>query len=327
MAMRQPVVTFLVLAMIGGAVAARQQPQQPSSVPPLGIDWTPDQIQKAVGAVRAGRKLTPKSWPNGARVAVNFGFDVDNELLARNNPLPAPLSQGEYGAVEALPRLLRILDKHQIPASFYIPAVSAMLHPEMVPAIMKSGRHEIGVHGWIHENLPALKDAALEERLLTQSIEYLTKVTGKRPVGFRAPSWAFSRHTLGLIRKAGFLYDSSLMAMDEPYEIVADGQPTGLIELPIEWILDDFPYFSGNASGSLPAPELVFQIYKQEFDVAYEERTLVMLTTHPHVVGHRSRAAQLDQLITYMKSKPGVWFATAEQIARAVQQPSRTSSQ
>jgi peptidoglycan-N-acetylglucosamine deacetylase len=327
MAMRQTVVTFLVLAMIGGAVAARQQPQQPSSVPPLGIDWTPDQIQKAVGAVRAGRKLTPKSWPNGARVAVNFGFDVDNELLARNNPLPAPLSQGEYGAVEALPRLLRILDKHQIPASFYIPAVSAMLHPEMVPAIMKSGRHEIGVHGWIHENLPALKDAALEERLLTQSIAYLTKVTGKRPVGFRAPSWAFSPHTLGLIRKAGFLYDSSLMAMDEPYEIVADGQPTGLIELPIEWILDDFPYFSGNASGSLPAPELVFQIYKQEFDVAYEERTLVMLTTHPHVVGHRSRAAQLDQLIAYMKSKPGVWFATAEQIARAVQQPSRTSSQ
>ena len=327
MAMRQTVVTFLVLVLIGGATAARQQPQPPSSVPPLGIDWTPDQLQKAVGAVRAGRKLTPKSWPNGARVAVNIGFDVDNELLARNNPLPAPLSQGEYGAVEALPRLLRILDKHQIPASFYIPAVSAMLHPEMVPAIMKSGRHEIGVHGWIHENLPALKDAALEERLLTQSIEYLTKVTGKRPVGFRAPSWAFSPHTLGLIRKAGFLYDTSLMAMDEPYEIVADGQPTGLIELPIEWILDDFPYFSGNASGSLPAPELVFQIYKQEFNVAYEERTLVMLTTHPHVVGHRSRAAQLDQLIAYMKSKPGVWFATAEQIARAVQQPSRTSSQ
>src|SRR5688572_493848 len=327
MTKRQIANLLIVLTIVGGGIAARQQPQPPSSVPPLGIDWTPDQIQKAVGAVRAGRRLTPKSWPNGARVAVNIGFDVDNELLARNNPLPASLSQGEYGAVEALPRLLRILDKHQIPASFYIPAVSGMLHPEMVPAIMKSGRHEIGVHGWIHENLPALNDAALEERLLTQSIEYLTKVTGKRPVGFRAPSWAFSPHTLSLIRKAGFLYDSSLMAMDEPYEIVADGQPTGLIELPIEWILDDFPYFSGNASGSLPAPELVFQIYKQEFDVAYEERTLVMLTTHPHVVGHRSRAAQLDQLIAYMKSKPGVWFATAEQIARAVQQPSRTSSQ
>ena len=326
MAMRHAGILLFVVAFTVGPIVAGQQPQAPS-VPPLDIDSTPEQIQKAVGAVRAGRKLTPKSWPNGARVAVNIGFDVDNELLARTNPLPAPLSQGEYGAVEALPRLLRILDKHQIPASFYIPAVSAMLHPEMVPAIMKSGRHEIGVHGWIHENLPTLKDAALEERLLTQSIEYLTKVTGKRPVGFRAPSWAFSPHTLGLIRKAGFLYDSSLMAMDEPYEIVADGQPTGLIELPIEWILDDFPYFSGNASGSLPSPQLVFDIYKQEFDVAYEERTMLVLTTHPHVIGHRSRAAQLDQLIAYMKSKPGVWFATAEQIARAVQQPSKAGSQ
>lgn len=317
---------LLILAMTGAAIGARQQPAQAPPVPPLGIDWTPEQIQQAVGAVRAGRRLTPKSWPNGARVAVIIGFDVDNELLSRNNPLPAPLSQGEYGAVQALPRLLRILDKHEIPASFYIPAVSAMLHPEMVPAIMKSGRHEIGVHGWIHENLAAMNDAVVEERLLRQSIEYLTKVTGKRPVGFRAPAWALSPHTLGLIRKAGFLYDSSMMAMDEPYEILANGQPTGLIELPIEWILDDFPYFSGNASGSLPSPELVFQIYKQEFDVAYEERTLLVLTTHPHVVGHRSRAAQLDQLIAYMKSKPGVWFATAEQVARAVQQPSKSSS-
>ena len=327
MRMTHVAIAVMVAAVTGSAMVSGQQPPQTPAVPPLGVDWTPEQITKAVGAVRAGRRLTPKSWPNGARVAVNIGFDVDNELLARNTPLPAPLSQGEYGALEALPRLLRILDKHQVPASFYIPAVSAMLHPDMVPAIMKSGRHEIGVHGWIHENLPTLKDAALEERLLTQSIDYLTKVIGKRPVGFRAPSWAFSPHTLGLIRKAGFLYDSSLMAMDEPYEIVADGQPTGLIELPIEWILDDFPYFSGNASGSMPSPELVFQVYKQEFDVAYEERTLLVLTTHPHVVGHRSRAAQLDQLIAYMKSKPGVWFATAEQIARAVDQPKKSGSQ
>jgi peptidoglycan/xylan/chitin deacetylase (PgdA/CDA1 family) len=307
-----------------GVVGARQATQPGPAVPPLGLDWTPERIRDAVSAVRAGRKLTPTSWPNGGRVAVNIGFDVDNELLARNNPLPAPLSQGEYGALAGLPRILDLLDKHRIPASFFIPAVSAMLHPDMVPAIMKSGRHEIGVHGWLHENLATLPDAATEERLLTQSIEYLTKVTGKRPVGFRAPSWAFSLHTMGLLQKAGFLYDSSLMAMDEPYEILANGQPTGMIELPIEWILDDFPYFSGNASGSMPSPEAVFQIYRQEFDVAYEERTLFVLTTHPHVIGHRSRAAELDRFITYMKAKPGVWFATLEQIARAVQSPAKT---
>jgi peptidoglycan/xylan/chitin deacetylase (PgdA/CDA1 family) len=196
-----------------------------------------------------------------------------------------------------------------------------MLHPDMIPAILKAGRHEIGVHGWIHENLPSVGDAAHEERLLTQAIDYLTKAIGKRPVGYRAPSWAFSPNTLSQILKAGFLYDSSFMAMDEPYELVQNGKPTGLTELPIEWIMDDFPYYSGNASGSLPSPQAVLQIYKDEFDVAYQERTLLVLTTHPHVSGHRSRAMQLDKLITYMKSKPGVWFGTLEQIANAVKSP------
>jgi hypothetical protein len=120
------------------------------------------------------------------------------------------------------------------------------------------------------------------------------------------------------VLKAGFLYDSSMMAMDEPYEVMADGKPTGLVELPIEWILDDFPYYSGNASGSLPSPEAVYQIYKDEFDVAYDERTMVIVTLHPHVSGHRSRLVQIDRLLTYMKSKPGVWFATLEQIANFV---------
>jgi peptidoglycan/xylan/chitin deacetylase (PgdA/CDA1 family) len=308
---------FFVLLTAAGVRSQPPAQGQPPPVPGLGLDWTEDQIRRAVGAVRAGRTLTPKQWPNGARVAVAITFDVDNELLARNTPLPAPMSQGEYGATTAVPRILRLLDKHQIPASFYIPAVAAMLHPGMIPSIVKSGRHEIGVHGWIHENLPSLRDAATEERLLTQSIDYLTKAAGKRPVGYRAPSWAFSPHTLGQLIKAGFLYDSSLMAMDEPYELVADGKPTGLVEIPIEWILDDFPYFGGNAGGALPSPEVVFQIYRDEFDVAYEERTMLVLTTHPHVVGHRSRMAHLDKLITYMKSKPGVWFATVEQIAKA----------
>jgi peptidoglycan/xylan/chitin deacetylase (PgdA/CDA1 family) len=229
-----------------------------------------------------------------------------------------PLSQGEYGATTALPRILAMLDRQKIPATFYIPAVAAMLHPGMIPAILAAKRHEIGVHGWIHENLPSIGDAALEEALMTRAIEYLTKAIGKRPAGYRAPSWAFSEHTLGHILQAGFLYDSSMMAMDEPYEILADGKPTGLVELPIEWILDDFPYYSGNASGSLPSPEGVFQIYKDEFDMAYEERTMVVITLHPHVSGHRSRLTQIEKLITYMKSKPGVWFATLEQIASFV---------
>ena len=137
-------------------------------------------------------------------------------------------------------------------------------------------------------------------------------------MGYRAPSWAFSRHTLDQIRKAGFLYDSSLMAMDEPYELLANGQPTGIVEVPIEWILDDYPYFGPNASGSQPSPERVSDL-QDEFDVAFEERTMVVLTTHPHVVGHSIANSTPRSTITYMKSKPGVWFATVEQIARAAQ--------
>lgn len=286
--------------------------------------WSTDQIKSAVSATRAGRKLTPGKWPNNARVAVCLSFDVDNETLTLSGGGTAPveLSAGEYGATTGLPRVLDLLDQHDIPASFFIPAVSAMLHPEMIQEIKKRGRHEVGVHGWIHENLGSVNNAAEEERLMNQAIDYMTEVLGKRPAGFRAPSWVFSQFTPGLIRKAGFLYDSSLMAMDEPYELIADGQPTGIVELPIEWILDDYPYFT--RTGALPSPELIFKVYQDEFDQAYENRTILILTMHPQVIGHRSRISHLDDLITYMKSRQGVWFATAEQIAAYVKDAAKS---
>jgi peptidoglycan/xylan/chitin deacetylase (PgdA/CDA1 family) len=265
-----------------------------------------------------GRKLTPKIWPNGARIAVCITFDVDNELSQRNNPLPVPLSEGEYGATTAMPRILDLLDRQQIPATFFMPAMSAMLHPEMIPAIVSRHRHEIGVHGWIHEFWPGLGDAATEQRLLQQSIDYLTKASGKRPVGVRAPGSGFSPHTFDLIRKAGFHYDSSLLAADEPYEIVSDGRPSGVVELPIAEVANDFVYYGQTANGSLPSPDAVFLIYKAEFDLAYEERTMFILTQHPHVGGRRSRIQVLDRLIDYIKSKPDVWFATMEQVANYV---------
>src|SRR6187401_212014 len=229
-------------AVLLAPAAGRAQARNPNPQP--GTRWTEDQLREAVAPARVGRKLTPRSWPNNARVAVCLSFDVDNEsyLLARGEKSPTTLSAADFGAQTGLARILELLDRHQVPASFFIPAVSAVLHPEMIPAILKRGRHEIGVHGWIHEFLPGLDSAAEEERLLNQAIEYLTKATGKRPVGYRAPAWAFSEHTLGLIRKAGFLYDSSLMAMDEPYEIVSNGQPTGLTELSLDWTLPETPY-------------------------------------------------------------------------------------
>jgi hypothetical protein len=177
---------------------------QPQGANQPGTRWTESQLREAVDLARVGRKLTPKSWPNGARVAVCLSFDDDTEapLLRDGTTSPTSLSAADFGAESGTDRILSMLDRHQIPATFFVTAVDATLHPNMLPAILKSGRHEVGVHGWIHEFTPRLPDGE-EERLLDQAIDYLTKVTGKRPVGYRAPSWAFSPVTLDLIRKKG----------------------------------------------------------------------------------------------------------------------------
>jgi peptidoglycan-N-acetylglucosamine deacetylase len=221
--------------------------------------------------------------------------------------------------VDGLPRILRLLDKYRLPASFFIPAVSDILHPQLIPSILASGRHEVAVHGWVHEHLPSLNNEAEEQRLLDQAINHLTKAVGKRPVGYRAPSWAFSSYTIRQVANAGFLYDSSLMSSDDAYEVLLDGTPTGVIELPIEWILDDAPVLNLPA-GVMASPELVYQVFQSEFDVAYDEGGLFILTMHPHITGHRSRIAGLEKLILHMKSRPSVWFATHEQVARYVKE-------
>src|SRR5580765_2649159 len=304
----------IVAVLIGFTALPVVRAQQQGANQP-GTRWTEPQLREAVDLARVGRKLTPKSWPMNSRVAVCLSFDTDTEapLLRDGNTSPTALSASDFGAESGTPRILNLLDHYQIPATFFVTAVDATLHPDMIPAILKSGRHEVGVHGWIHEFTPRLA-AGEEERLLDRAIEYLTKATGKRPVGYRAPSWAFSASTLDLIQKKGFLYDSSLQALDEPYEIVSHGKNTGIVELAIDWTLTETPYLGQN--GRMPSPTLLYQLYKEEFDGAYEEGTLFVLTLHPYLSGHRAPMQHLDQFVAYMKSRPGVWFATGAQIAR-----------
>lgn len=286
--------------------------------------WSLEKIKKAVNQVRAGRDLTPKEWPNGARVAVGLSFDFDAETNAlRDNILsPGVLSQGEYASRTAIPRILQLLDKHDLPATFFVPAVTALLHQDAIRAIIAKKRHEIGIHGWIHERNSLLSEA--EERdVMRRSFDTLKEITGKPPVGIRTPSWDFSPATLKIIRELGLIYDSSLMADERPYEINAEGEPTGLVELPVEWIMDDYPYFGFERYTSVRphiAPADVLSIWQAEFDQAYAEGTLFILTMHPKYIGHRSRIVMLEQLIDYMAAKKGVWFATHEAIARYVRQ-------
>jgi peptidoglycan/xylan/chitin deacetylase (PgdA/CDA1 family) len=183
--------------------------------------------------------------------------------------------------------------------------------------------HEIGIHGWIHERNSLLAEAD-ERVLMTRAIDTLTEITGRRPVGLRTPSWDYSPNTLKLVRELGLLYDSSLMADDAPYLVLSDGEPTGVVELPVEWILDDYPYFGMDRFSTIrphTPPSAVFEIWAAEFDQAYEEGGLFVLTMHPHVIGHRSRIRMLERLVRHMKQRPGVWFATHEQVARYVKPP------
>ena len=284
-------------------------------------DWSDEFVRSAVNQVRAGRDLNPPSWPGGARVAVLLSFDVDNETtqgLRTGTVSIGPLSQGQYGARVALPRVLRLLEEEDVPATFFFPAWSLKLAPEQADLIQAPGMHEFGVHGWIHELNTAL-DGETEERLLRQARDVIEEITGVRPIGYRAPSWNHSPNTLRILREMGFVYESSLMADDRPYELLQDGEPTGLVELPVEWILDDAPLFNPLGNRYMN-PRDVLQVWIDEFDKAWEERTMFLLTMHPHVIGHRSRIVVLEALIDHIKTKSGVWFGTHAEAASWVRE-------
>ncbi len=282
-----------------------------------------------VERVRAGRSLKPHAWPGGADVAVAISFDSDHETIPLRNreTHPGKLSQGEYGARVAVPRILRLLDHHRVPASFFVPAVSALLHPGEIGTCVAAG-HEIALHGWIHE-WNATLGPDIERDLLVRSIDVIERLSGSRPVGIRTPSWDFSDHTLNLIREAHLTYDLSLMADDEPYELLADGVPTGIVEIPVEWIRDDAPYLTMDRhTGTRPytPPRELLRIWLDEFEQAHAERGLFQLTLHPHIIGHRSRIIVLEQLLKHISSISGVYFARHDEIAAYLVGSRSTSS-
>ena len=282
-------------------------------------EWPEEVWRRIVERARAGRSLAPKTWPNGARCAVALSFDADHETIPLRDADESPMriSQGQYGSRQGMPRIRQLLTREDIPATFFYPAVSALLHPDEVRGVAAEG-HEIGIHSWIHElntDLPFMAERELSFR----AADVLERLAGRAPVGMRTASWDFSPNTLQIIIEMGLLYDSSLMADDDPYELVADGNPTGVVELPPEWIRDDAVYFNMLRFSALrpyTPPSGVEEIFRAEFDGAFAEGGLFLLTMHPHVIGHRSRIVLLERLIRYIKARGTVWFATHEQVAR-----------
>ena len=276
---------------------------------------------------RAGERLAPSRWPGGARCAFALSFDCDHETfeMGAGSAAIGRLAWGEFGRRTGTPRVLEVLRKHSVSASFFVPAVAALIEPDALIPITEAG-HEIGVHGWIHENTSLLK-RDVEKDLMLRARDTLGSITGITPVGHRAANWDLSENTIDLVKELGFVYDSSMMADDSCYELLSNGSPTGIVEIPVDWVRDDAVYLLFNREPNTrpwTPPEFVFDIFKRELDAAYAEGGVCQLVMHPFVIGYRSRIWILDQLIQHAKSYGNVWFPTHADLSAWVSDPANT---
>src|SRR3569623_664433 len=222
-------------------------------------------------------------WPDGAKCAFMLCFDVDGETTALSeDPALArrmtTMSQCEYGPDVGVPRLLGLLDHLQVPATFFVPTYIVEQHPRMMEAIVSRG-HEVGAHGHMHEKLAHLTPEE-ERAVLEKSTAILERGTGRRPAGVRAPWFEINPGTPDLLREFGFLYNASMMGDDVPY-----AHPNGLIEIPGQWMLEDWKQFAFNAEpawGFVPENcEKVFDLWWQEFEAMHDFGCCFVLTLHP----------------------------------------------
>jgi peptidoglycan/xylan/chitin deacetylase (PgdA/CDA1 family) len=280
--------------------------------------WPETHWRGLVGRVRAGRALKPARWPGGARACIALSFDCDHETfeLGAGGAAIGRLAWGEFGRRVGVPRILERLARHGVPASFFVPAVAALIDPDEPRRILDSG-HEVGLHGYIHENT-SLLDEGTERTLMLRARDTLEGILGQAPTGFRAANWDLSPHTIAIVREMGLLYDSSMMADDACYEIDLDGAPSGVVEVPVEWSRDDAVYLLFNrvpATRPHLAPNDVLAIFLQELDGAIAEGGVFQLVMHPFVIGYRSRMIILDRVIEHARENGPVWFATHGELA------------
>ena len=268
----------------------------------------------------------PVPWPSGKRAAASFSFDVDAEsaiLFASpgSEHRSGVMSHQSYGPLVGVPRLLRILDKHRVRSTFFVPGYTAERYPGVVRDITAAG-HEIAHHGYLHESLQGV-DPVTEAGYLDAGLRALEAVAGVRPVGYRAPMWEPTHATPGLLAERGFAYDSSLMDADVPYPLAVAtlagaGAPTSIIEIPIHWSLDDWEqycFLPGINEGVIEAPSKVYDLWSAELAALRDEGGCFVLTNHPFITGRASRAAVLDRLIGETVAMGDVWVASLDEVA------------
>ena len=259
-------------------------------------------------------------WPPGYRAAACFTFDLDAEAVALvNDPASADrmsvMSHQSYGPLTGVPRLLRLLDAHGIKATFFVPGFTARRYPDVVRRIAAAG-HEIAHHGYLHEPLTGVGPEA-EAEYLDRGLDALTEVTGVRPVGYRAPMWELNYRSPGLLHDRGFLYDSSLMDADLPYELAAG---TGsIVEIPVYWGLDDWEQYCFvpglYETGVIQSPARVREMWLLELAAMRSEGGCFVLTSHPFLSGRPARAAALGDIMAEAAGAGDVWVTTMAEVA------------
>lgn len=265
----------------------------------------------------------PVQWPQGRRAAAAFTFDVDAEsavLFAApgSESRAGVMSHQAYGPLTGVPRLLRLLERHGVRATFFVPGYTAHRYPGVVRDIVAAG-HEVAHHGYLHESLAGV-DTQTEARYLDRGLQALEEVAGVRPVGYRAPMWEPTYATPGLLADRGFLYDSTLMDSDHPYELAVDGRPgASIVEIPIQWALDDWEQYcfipDVSGTGLIESPTKAVELWRLEFQGLRDAGGCFVLTNHPFLSGRPSRAAALETLVEEVVADPAVWVASLEEIA------------
>lgn len=268
------------------------------------------------------------SWPAGYRAAAVFTFDMDAEsAILFEHPESARwldvMSHQAYGPRTGGARILRVLDRQQVRATFFVPGYTAEHWPDTVRSVRDAG-HEIGHHGYLHEGAHSAPDEVTEERRLLRGLEALGTVLGIRPVGYRAPMWELSDRLPALLARHGFLYDSGLMDADHPYLLAtgAEADAPTIVELPCHWSLDDwepYNYLPGiSGTGLIASPADVLARWTLELEALVADGGLFVLTNHPFISGRASRAVALETLIARAKAIDGLWIASAQEVAQHV---------
>ena len=265
--------------------------------------------------------MTDWGWPGGARVAVSLTFDVDAEsgFLGEGEEYRrriSSLSEGAFGVRRGVPRILELLARHSIPASFFVPGHTAETFPELCPELVEAG-HEIGHHGYLHLRSDRVSAGAQREEI-ERGFEALAENGAPRPRGYRSTSWELTPETSALLREHGLEYDSSCMGDDRPYLQEWEGET--ILELPVHWSLDDWPRFGWMIDGGGNVADVgeLRSAWLAEYRAARAEGRHVILTMHPEVIGRAYRFAALEELVAEIAADEGVWFARLDEVAEHV---------